>query len=360
MESCMQKYLKHPALLAVVVLAMLAAAVAGATEKQLHFGFATREVSAPFFRAMILAAERKAEELGVKLTILSSNNDNLDYLAIIENFIAQKIDGFLFGAPIDPTALIPGIKRMNKEGIPIIGLDIAPTGGKINYFINFDIYGSSVKAAEVMVAELKRRHASQVPQGVVIEVMGDLLEGWADISTAGFHSVIDAYSQLRVVQGSGNWNNHDSYRVVYDYMTRFGNDVVAMFVHTPDIMGVGAVNAIKHVGQDPARIVSTGLCIGPEGIELLKRKEFYAIVEQPVYTAGEMAVELLYKLAKGQPVPRIGDVLGQEDDFWYPARVVKHPYFVEGAYIKLSAPMVPIDVPIDDPRLWENRVFGSR
>ena len=40
---------------------------------------------------------------------------------------------------------------------------------------------------------------------------------------------------------------------------------------------------------------------------------------------------------------------------WSPAPVVDSPW-ADGAFIKLSAPVVPVDVPLDDPQLWENEL----
>lgn len=325
--------------------------------KQLHIGFATREMTAPFSQAMLLAAKEKAAALGVKLTILSSDNDNQRHLSIMDNFITMGIDGFICGGVIDPGAIVPGIKKMNEHNIPTIAIDNSPLGGKIDYFISFDIGDNSAKAANFMIEELKKRNGGKVPNGVLIEIMGDLVEGWASISTAGFHSVIDKYPQLKVVQGNGNWNNDDSFRETANFMTRFGGEVKALFVHTPDIMGVGAINAVRQAGFDPKTIVSSGLCIGPEGIDLLKKGEFTGIIEQPIYAAGEMAVDLLVKIIKKQPVPKIGETMKQEGALWSPAQVVKNPYGPEGAYIKLSAPMVPQELSPDDPRLWENAIF---
>ena len=208
-----------------------------------------------------------------------------------------------------------------------------------------------------MIEELKKRNGGKVPNGVLIEVMGDLLESWASISSKGFHSVIDKYPQLKVVQGNGNWNNDDSFRETANFMTRFGAEVKALFVHTPDIMGVGAINAIKQAGFDPKNIVSSGLCIGPEGIDLLKKGEFTGIIEQPIYASAELAVELLYKILTKQPVPKVGDTLKKDGALWSPAPVIANPYGPEGAYIKLSAPLVPQELSPDDPRLWENAIF---
>ena len=322
-------------------------------EKEISIGLVTKDLTASYQVVMIKAAQKRADELGIKLIVLSSAGDASRHLDIIDNFITMKVDGVISGTIPDPNAIVPGIKKLNEAGIPVIDLDNAALGGKIEYYISFDLIDSSKRAAETMVQELKNRNNGQVPTGVVIEVMGDLLEGFASECSKGFHSVIDQYKQLTVVQGDGQWNNDDAFRIVSDFITRFGDKVVAVYVHTPDCMGIGTINAIKRAGMDPKKIVTAGICIGPEGIDLLKTGEFTTIVEQPMAASAEMAVDLLNKIITKQPLPKIGDTITKEGEIWSPAEVVKSP-FAEGAYIKLLGPLVPQELSPDDPRLWEN------
>jgi len=326
-------------------------------EKEISIGLVTKDMTASYQVVMIKAAQKRADELGIKLIVLSSAGDASRHLDIIDNFITMKVDGVISGTIPDPNAIVPGIKKLNEEGIPVIDIDNAALGGKIEYYIDFDVRDSSARAAEVMMQELKSRNNGQVPSGVVIEVMGELIEGFASECSKGFHSVIDQYKELTVVQGDSQWNNDDAFRIVSDFITRYGDKVVAVYVHAPDCMGTGTINAIKRAGMDPKKIVTAGICIGPEGIELLKKGEFTTIVEQPMAVMAEMAVDLLYKIITKQPgLPKIGDTIIEEGEMWSPAEVIKSPY-AGGAYIKLLGPLVPQEVLPDDPRLWENMTF---
>ena len=44
---------------------------------------------------------------------------------------------------------------------------------------------------------------------------------------------------------------------------------------------------------------------------------------------------------------------------WSPAEVIKNPWAEEGAFVVLQGPLVPQEVGADDPRLWENMLFGK-
>jgi len=329
--------------------------------KTYRIGVNVRDLSAPFIKALLIGIQKKADELGMQIITVCSNNDPQTDLSNIDNLIAMKVDGFISGSTIDPVAIIPGIKKLNEANIPVIATDNSPTGGKVDFYIAFDIKESSIKCANIMLDELKKRNNGQIPNGVIIEVMGDLLsDSWAGISSRAFHSVMDQYKdKLQIVQGNGNWNNDDAFRVVSDYCTRFKDQIVGVFVHTPDVMGTGAINALEKAGLDPKKIVSTGVCIGPEGLILLKNNEFTSMIEQPIEASGEMAVELMYKILTKQPLPKIGDKIEEKGAIWSPAEVIQNTWGADGLYIKLQGVAVPQEVAPDDPRLWENSLFGA-
>jgi len=55
-------------------------------------------------------------------------------MEIMDNFITQKVDGFIMAGAVDLKAIVPGIKKLNEAGIPVIALDTSPEGGKVDYF----------------------------------------------------------------------------------------------------------------------------------------------------------------------------------------------------------------------------------
>src|SRR5690606_9353435 len=93
---------------------------------------------------------------------------------------------------------------------------------------------------------------------------------------------------------------------------------------------------------------------GPEGQQLIREGKALGIVAMPAYVPAQMALELLYRIKKGLPVPQLGDVIEEEGALWSPAVVRENPWADEGLYIELQAPFVPIEARVDDPRPWEN------
>lgn len=325
-------------------------------QKQLNFGMVIKEPGAPFVQAFVKGAEGKAQELGAKVDIKDGQADSMKIMEIMDTFITQKVDGFIMAGAVDLKAIVPGIKKLNEAGIPVIALDTSPEGGKVDYFISFDIEQSSKKAGEAFIQGIKDRNGGVVPSGVVIEITGALEDMFTQSCSKGLHAVTDQYPQLKVVQGEGNWNDVDSHERTSDLLTRYGKEVLGVYVQTPDIMGPGAVSAIEAAGLNPKDYGICGICIGPEGLDLINQGKALAIVEQPAYDSAQMAVQYLYDIKNGKPTPKIGETITKDGAIWSPAKVVKNPWAEEGAFIILQGPLVPTEVKADDQRLWENKL----
>jgi ribose transport system substrate-binding protein len=240
-----------------------------------------------------------------------------------------------------------------------MALDTCLEVGKIDMYITFDLVDSSRRAAEQMINGIKSAHGGQVPPGVIIEITGALVDMFAQECSKGLKLVIDQYPQLTIVQGEGKWFNEDAFSRTADLLTRYGEEVVGIYCQTPDIMGSGTVAAVESVGRDPKNYFISGICIGSEGLELLQQGKLYAVVEQPALSSAIFAVQYLDDLYNKRPIPQIGDTLTEEGALWSPAHVIENEFADEGATMILQGPMVPQEVAITDPRLWENILFGK-
>ena len=328
---------------------------AGAGEEETTFGMVIKYPGVPYIEAFRHAAEQRAEELGVRLIIRDGEGDAQTIMNHIDTFLVQDIDGFIMAGAVDQQAIVPGIEQLNAAGVPVTAIDTSPLGGKVDYFISADVTGQSALAAEALIEGIKDRNDGEVPEGVVLEITGDVRDMYTRAANEGFMSVLEEYPQLTVAQGDGQWNNIDAHERASDLLTRHGDDVLAIYVQTPDIMGPGVVEAIIAANRDPADYGITGTWMGPEGQELIKEGHVLGIVAMPAYVPARMAVELLHDLVFGEEVPQLGDVLEEDDALWSPAEVKESPW-ADGLYIELQAPIVPLEVDVDDPRLWENRL----
>ncbi|MDO5133547.1 MAG: substrate-binding domain-containing protein, partial [Eubacteriales bacterium] len=175
----------------------------------------------------------------------------------------------------------------------------------------------------------------------------------------GVMSVLEQYPQLTIAQGEGNWNNDDSYARASDLLNLHGDKVLGIYVHTPDIMGSGVVNAVENAGLNPADYFISGICIGKEGIGLLQEGKLYAVVEQPALDAAILAVRYIHDYFEGTPLPEVGETVTEEGALWSPATIEKNTYVGEdngSRTMIIQAPLIPQECDPSDPQLWENRI----
>jgi ribose transport system substrate-binding protein len=321
---------------ALAVLALLLAGCGGA-KKEIVYGMTVRDASAPYMAAMISGAQAEAAKLGAKVVVLDSKNDVLQQLNQMDSLLTQGVSGLIFGGTIDTKAVIPGIKKFNDRKVPIMALDNSPEGGKVELWLSFDITDSSRKAAEIFISR----------------ITGALGDAFTTECAAGFHAVLDAYTGITVVQGEGKWDNDASFQRTTELLTKYGTKVIGIYVHTPDVMGTGVVKAVEQAKLKPAELSITGICMGPEGRDLIKEGKIYAIIAQPAVDAATLAVQYLWALNHGKAIPKVGETVKVDGALWSPAEVVKNP-LCEGAFMKLQGPVVPLQVSADEPKLWEN------
>jgi len=319
-------------------------------------GMVVKNTSSEYIQAFIIGATDTCEELGIDLMVTDAQADSLKIMDAIDTFIIQDIDGFILAGAEDLVTLVPGIEKLNDAGIPVFALDSCPEGGYVDMFLTFDLMESSQKAAEQMIKGLKEANNGEVPEGVVIEITGSLVDMFTTECHNGFTKVMEQYPQLTVVQGEGKWNNDDSYNRTSDLFTSYGDEVVAVYVHTPDIMGSGAVAAIENTGKDPKDYFISGICVGLEGLDLLKQGKLYAVVEQPALDSSILAVRYLNDIFNSVAIPEVGDVVEQEGALWSPANVFENEFAEGGRTMILQGPLVPQEVSADDDNLWENRI----
>ena len=319
-------------------------------------GMVIKHAQTEFIQAFVIGATETCDKYGYELKVVDAQADTQQILNAIDNFITQDIDAFIMAGAEDLVSLVPGIEALNAAGIPVFALDTCPEGGKVEMFITNDIVESSAKAANQMIEGIREAHGGEVPEGVLIEITGSLVDMYTTDCHNGLMSVLDQYPQLTVVQGEGNWNNDDSYARASDLLARYGDQVVGIYVHTPDIMGSGVVSAVENANLNPADYFISGICIGKEGIGLLQEGKLYAVVEQPALDAAILAVEYIHDVFEGEALPEIGDTVEEEGALWSPAQVVENTYCDEGRTLLIQAPLIPQECDPNDPQLWENRI----
>ena len=92
----------------------------------------------------------------MKVIAADAEDVSAKQMSIIEDFIAQGVDGVLM-APIGAEALTPAVEALNRARIPVATVDRKVAGGDVLVHVGADNVAGGRAAARYIVAEIGRQ-----------------------------------------------------------------------------------------------------------------------------------------------------------------------------------------------------------
>ena len=99
-------------------------------------------------------AEAKAKELGYELVVLDSQNDPAKEVSNMEDITTKDVSLVLLN-PVDSDAAAASVQIANGASIPVVTLDRAANGGKVETHIASDNIAGGKMAGEYVVASIR-------------------------------------------------------------------------------------------------------------------------------------------------------------------------------------------------------------
>ncbi|NLV76453.1 MAG: ribose ABC transporter substrate-binding protein RbsB [Tissierellia bacterium] len=259
------------------------------TEGKYTIGFVVSTQTNPFFVTLKQGAEDKAEELGVELIVLDSQDDPSKELANMEDLITKNVDLIIVN-PTDSDAIVNSIIAANEAGIPVITVDRASNGGEVLAHVASDNIEGGKMAGEYIIEQLKGK-------GKVVE-----LEGIAGTSAArergeGFNQVIEESDIEVVARQTADFDRVKGLEVMENIL-QSQPEIDAVFAHN-DEMALGALEAIKASKRD---ILVVGFDATDDAVASVEAGDMAATVVQQPELMGKIAVETAVKALKGEKV----------------------------------------------------------
>ena len=215
--------------------AALAVATCAASAKELKsIGVTLGSLGNPFFVALGQGAEAKAKEINpnVKVTVASADYDLNKQFNQIDNFIASGVDLILLNAA-DPQAIVSAVKRAQKAGIVVVGVDVAAAGADATVQTN------NVQAGQISCEFLAEKIGGK---GNVIIQNGPRVSAVLDRVT-GCKEVLAKHPDIKILSDDqdGKGSREGGLNVMQGHLTRF-----------PDVAGVFTINDPQAIGSDLA------------------------------------------------------------------------------------------------------------
>ncbi len=240
-------------------------------------GFSVSTLNNPFFVSLSEAAEKKAESLDSKITVVDAQDDASKQASDVEDLIQQEVDMIMIN-PVDSSAVSSAVESANSAGIPVITVDRSSEGGEVVSHIASDNKAGGKLAGEYLL--------TLVEKGAQVAV----LEGIAGSSAAidrgdGFNEAVKDSVEIKASL-TANFDRSEGLTVMENIL-QANPDIEAVFAQN-DEMALGALEAVEASGKD---IIVIGFDATDDAVKKVESGEMAATVAQQPGLIGETAIQ---------------------------------------------------------------------
>lgn len=225
----------------------------GEEQKSIELGYAVSTMAHEWYANIAKGAERRAEELGVDLTIADAAMDAGKQASYIENFVTQGVDVIAI-TPVDPTSLKAPVLQAKDAGIPLLAESSAFDG--MDTLLGIPDYDAAYSIGEWM--------GQNAAEDLKVLIVGQPIYEACRLRVDGFKAGLEAsgvnYEIVQEVDGNGT--KEDSLAVSSDALTAHPDINVIFGIN--DNSATGGMNAYKEHGLDESRLTVLGF--GFEGV----------------------------------------------------------------------------------------------
>ncbi len=278
------------ALLLVLSLSMIATAALAAEE----IGFLPPAMTSPFYAACIEGAKPVATAKGFELLIMAppSEDDYATQMSMMEDMITRGVKGIaVCGINLD--ALIPGIKKANEAGIPVVMFNtITPLEGvEVYAYSGYNQYNGGGKIADWVNEKTGGTAKVAIIEGLPSDYTTQRMGGFVDRCK-------EMYPNIEVVATQpGDWVREKGMNAAMD-MLQAHPDINVIY-GLSDEMALGAVQAAKQLGRSD--IIVVGLDGNPNAFESVKAGELTATLDCGPVAIGANAILAITEALENVP-----------------------------------------------------------
>ena len=243
-------------------------------------------------------------------------NDDIDYM------LSLGVDAIVT-VPEDSAGICTAVEKATAAGVPFYTVDRAVSGCAINMTVESDNLLAGAQAGQKMVDMLMEIYGEAA--GKVLEITGNLGQNVGQQRRDGFHSVVDTYPDIEVIQKVGDWDAAVGQQIALDVLTA-EPDLRGIYFHSDNVYGPGTVAALEQVrGSVPLRgetghMIMTSVDCGPWSLENIWSGVHDGCGGQPV-SDFPVVTSFMQDVFDGKTIEE-GEFV-QEGAIWSPAKVAK-------------------------------------
>lgn len=256
------------------------------------FGLSVSTLNNPFFVTLRDGAQAAADEMGVELVVVDSQDDPAREASNIQDLIQRGVDALLIN-PTDSDAVVPSVQRANDAGIPVFTIDRGANGGEVVSHIASDNVAGGEMAAEYLIEAIGG-------SGQVVELQGIPGTSAARDRGEGFNNVVDQNDDVEVIaRQTANFNRTEGLNVFQNILQAESN-IDGVFAHN-DGMVLGAIQAAESAGRADD-IVFVGFDAIADAVQAVQDGRLAATVAQQPARIGSLGVETAMSHMQGDSV----------------------------------------------------------
>ena len=222
-------------------------------KKQKKIAIVISTLNNPWFVFLGEQASAKAKSLGYETKLFDSQNNTALESDHFDNIIVEDFDAILFNST-DADGSVANVMKAKAAGIPVFCMDreVNSLTAATSQILS-DSYSGAVSIGKYFVQQLNKK-------GNYVELLGLVGDNNTWARSKGFHSVVDNYSNLKLVaQQSADFDRNKAMEVMESILQAqpdidgvfCGNDAMAMGAYQA-LLSSGKAGKVKVFGFDGA------------------------------------------------------------------------------------------------------------
>ncbi len=270
---------------------------AGGSVEGKEICYVTLANSHPYVTPANEGAQAAADAAGVKLTIVSEEFSAQTGAEQLNTCVSRKVDGILFW-PADENSYLPGLLKAQQAGIPVVAIDTRAGDDSMKLVASF-VGADKYDQGKISAQQLDKALGGE---GGIVIIAGQAGNGTEIARTGGFLDELKASgSKLDVLATvNADFDQQKALVASRDLITKFGDKIKGVYSED-DTMAKGFLQALEESG-----LGTTPFVVGINGeagaFDNIKAGKHFSTILQPPYRNGELAIETLIKVMKGEKV----------------------------------------------------------